>query len=254
MSTRAETAGPRDDRRLAAFRPLRLKTASDEVVAVLVDAIQGGLYEVGDTLPRERDLALRLQVSRTVVREAIATLRRAGVVSVRRGARGGVLVESIASVSSVLANLHAASHDDLRHLLETRRVLESTAALLVSERATTDDLADMEALVEALEGLLDEPEEFFATDFRFHLTLGERCGNPVISEYQLDMGARLVAIRSTLPVGRVDLHLALANQRHTMAALNSRRPTEIISSLDEHLAAFEKHILGERLRFVWMPG
>jgi hypothetical protein len=51
--------------KLAHFRPVRLRKAADVVVDILVDAIRNGLYIPGDKLPRERDLAAHLEVSRT---------------------------------------------------------------------------------------------------------------------------------------------------------------------------------------------
>src|SRR5579859_450210 len=103
-----------DDRGLSAFRPLLMRTAADEVIAVLANAIGGGLYGEGDLLPRERDLAERLGVSRTVVREALAVLRRAGVVTVRRGVAGGTMVASLAALPQVLSNLHGPSSSTLQ--------------------------------------------------------------------------------------------------------------------------------------------
>ena len=76
-----------EDRGLSEFSPIRQRKASDEVLAVLVDAMRGGLYDIGDLLPPERDLAERLNVSRTVLREAIDALRSEGIVTVRRGGR-----------------------------------------------------------------------------------------------------------------------------------------------------------------------
>ena len=63
-----------DDRGLSAFSPIRIRRASDEVLAVLVDAIRGGLYEPGDALPPERDLAERLHISRKVLNEVGADM------------------------------------------------------------------------------------------------------------------------------------------------------------------------------------
>ena len=56
-----------DDVRIGAFRPIRQRRAADEVIAVVADAIRSGLYRPGDFLPRQADLAERLQVSRSVV-------------------------------------------------------------------------------------------------------------------------------------------------------------------------------------------
>jgi GntR family transcriptional regulator, transcriptional repressor for pyruvate dehydrogenase complex len=237
-------------RRLGEFRPIRLKTASDEVVSALADAIRGGLYDVGDLLPPERDLALRLGVSRTVVREGIAALRQAGIVSVRRGAGGGAVVTSLASLPAVLRGLRAESRGNLRSLLEARRAVETTAAVLAIERASEDDLTNLERLVAPLEGLLDSPDEFFEADARFHVVIGEISGNPVIAEYQRATLSRISAIRADYPVGHVDLRLAIANQRDTMAALRSRRRGRVLRSLDDHLGSVEEYFLGERLHLL----
>src|SRR3990172_12269812 len=82
------------DRKISVFRPLRMRKAAEEVVAVIVDAIRGGIYEPGEKLPRERDLAAALEVSRAVVREAVGILERAWIVTVRRGVNGGIVVET----------------------------------------------------------------------------------------------------------------------------------------------------------------
>jgi GntR family transcriptional repressor for pyruvate dehydrogenase complex len=238
------------DRRLGEFGPIRLKTASDEVVSALADAIRGGLYDVGDLLPKERDLALRLGVSRTVVREAIATLRNAGIVSVRRGAGGGAVVTSLASLPAVLRGLRAESRENLRSLLEARRAVETTAAVLATERASDEDLAGLARLVPPLEGLLDRPDEFFEVDARFHIVIGEVSGNSVIAEYQRTTLNRISAIRADYPVGHVELRLAIANQRDTMAALESRRREWVLRSLDHHLGSVEEYFLGERLELL----
>ena len=246
----AAPAPPSIDRRLGEFGPIRLKTAADEVVSALADAIRGGLYDVGDLLPKERDLALRLGVSRTVVREAIAGLRHAGIVSVRRGAGGGAVVTSLANLPAVLRGLRAESRENLRSLLEARRAVETTAALLAIERASDDDLTNLERLVAPLEDLLDRPDEFFEVDARFHIVIGEVSGNPVLAEYQRTTLNRISAIRADYPVGHVELRLAIANQRDTMAALRSRRRGRVLRSLDDHLGSVEEYFLGERLHLL----
>lgn len=89
------------DARLGAFQAVRPHRASDEVLAMLLDAIRGGLYRPGEHLPTQVELAARLGVSRGVVREAIEVLRRAGIVSVKRG-KGGTVVESNWHIEDVL--------------------------------------------------------------------------------------------------------------------------------------------------------
>jgi GntR family transcriptional repressor for pyruvate dehydrogenase complex len=238
-----------DDRGLAAFRPIRLRTAADEVVAVLVNAIGGGLYAPGDRLPRERDLAERLCVSRTVVREAIGILRGAGVVSVRRGVAGGATVVSLAPLPQVLSGLHAPSKATIQSLLEARRPLESAAAVLAAQRATPAELAAVRAeLTDPLGGLLEEPEQFLALDVRFHLALPALGKSPVIEELLRSVLARLVATLAQYPFGGVaDLTRAIQNQQETMDALESRDVALIQAAVDSHMATLEEQFLGHRL-------
>jgi GntR family transcriptional repressor for pyruvate dehydrogenase complex len=238
-----------DDRRLGAFRPLLLRTASDEVVAVLANAIAGGLYTPGDLLPRERDLAERLGVSRTVLREAIAVLRRAGVVTVRRGATGGATVASLASLPQVLSSLHGPSQSTIQSLLEARRPLELTAATLAAARASDDELEQVRTeLIDPLPDLTDDPERFLALDVRFHLAIPRLAQSAVVEELLASVLSRLVATLTQFPFGRVvDLHRAITNQADTMAALETRDPNRVRAAVDSHMVTLEQQFLGHSL-------
>lgn len=242
-----DSAAPLDERHLASFQPIRQRTAADEVVAVLVDAIRGGLYGPGDLLPRERDLAERLEVSRTVVREATNVLRRAEVVTVRRGRAGGVVVASLANLSSVMAQIRGETHATLLSIFEARRSLETPVGLLAAERASKEDFERLEDLVEDLGSLVDQPEEFLARDVQFHIAVAETTGNPLLSRLLRNVMDELLSTLSQFPVGRSDLAQAIDVQRRTLAAIRGGRADEIVAEVDEHLAMLEQNFLGHRL-------
>lgn len=228
--------------------PVRLRAASDEVVEVLADAIRSGLYEVGDRLPPEQELAVKLGVSRPVLREALGVLRRAGVVSVRRGATGGTFVESLGNIAAVIA-AGLPSRDEARPLLETRRAIEPVAALLATRRGHDDDLRELARLVDALAGLIDEPDEFFEVDIRFHLYLGEMSRNHVLAEFHRTTMRRLSVLAVESLARDANVHESLERQRQLCDAVASRRPQRVIEALDDHLAPMEEYLLGERLGF-----
>jgi DNA-binding GntR family transcriptional regulator len=115
-------------------RPLR-ETVRD----TLRTRIFEGHYAPGTRLV-ERDLAAEFSVSRLPVREALRMLRQEGLIS-DRGARG-------AEVSSL-------SPKDVEDLFDVRQSLEVLACRLAAKRATAEDLA-------YLEGLLDNAEAFLA--------------------------------------------------------------------------------------------
>jgi GntR family transcriptional regulator, transcriptional repressor for pyruvate dehydrogenase complex len=247
---RPERARATGERGLDAFQPIRLMKASDEVLAVLLDAIRGGLYEIGDLLPRERDLSERLEVSRTVVRRAVDVLRTAGVVQVRRGNGGGIAVASTANLGQVFASIQGGTRADRRSLLETRRALELAGSVLAARRLADGDVTELQRLVALLETLLDEPAEFYEVDVRFHLRVAELSGNEFIAQFVRSTFARLAAIRAQFPVAHVELGTALENQRRLLATLTGGTEAEILAEVDRHLADFEEVLLGERLTFI----
>jgi GntR family transcriptional repressor for pyruvate dehydrogenase complex len=236
------------DRHLDAFRPIKLQKAADAVVAVIADAIRGGLFEPGDLLPSERDLAMRLRVSRNVVREAIDLLRRAGIVSVKRGAGGGIRVEAVERLHEVVAGLRGKTHDVMQAALEARRAIELPAFLLTAERATESDMDALGALVEELAELGDASDGFYAVDQKFHREVVRLSGNPLLAEFYRATLMQLAEIREQFPVLRVPYADAVRNQRVLYAALRTRRPAKIEAMLDAHLAATEVIYLGRPLR------
>jgi GntR family transcriptional repressor for pyruvate dehydrogenase complex len=226
---------------------VRVRSAVDEVLAVLADAIRGGLYHPGDLLPPERDLAQRLGVSRPVLREAIAALREAGVVSVRRGSGGGAEVASVANLTQVLARIAGETRLEIRSLLEVRRAVELQAALLTAQRGTSRDLRRLAALVEALAGFSGRDQEFYEADVRFHLALGETSGNPMIAEIMRETFNRIALIREPFPHAHVDFEAAVRNQDEYLQAIQSGDPETVATAMHHHLAAFEVVFLGEPL-------
>jgi GntR family transcriptional repressor for pyruvate dehydrogenase complex len=233
-----------DDRRVEAFRPIKLRKAADVVIAVLADAIRGGLYEPGDLLPSERTLAAQLQVSRHVLREAIDVLRREGILAVKRGRAGGITVISDKRLLDVVASLRGETHDLMHWTLEVRRSLELPGFLLTARKATDADLEALRPLVEKLEELEASPEDFYALDRQFHLQVVRLSGNPLLADFYKRTLDQLAEIRQEFPVLQVRFDQAVRNQHALYAALLTRDPARIESAVDEHLAATEIVYLG----------
>lgn len=244
----AEAAlAPPGDRNLHAFRPIRLQKAADAVIAVLADAIRGGLFAPGDLLPAERSLALQLQVSRHVLREAIDVLRREGILSAKRGPSGGVMVVSTERLHEVVASLRGETHDLMQYALEVRRSLEPPAFLLAAARATDEEIGTLEPLVEGLEQVTDSFDAFYALDQKFHREVVRFARNPLLTDFYAATLLRMADIRDQFPILQVGPDEALRNQRTMYAALRSRDAARITEAVDEHLRATEIVYLGRPL-------
>jgi DNA-binding FadR family transcriptional regulator len=150
----------------------------------------------------------------------------------------------------VLAGIQGGTRAGLRSVLEARRPLELSGFLLAARRLTTGTAAELGRLVEILEPLLDQPAEFYEADIRFHLRVSELSGNEMLAEFTRATFARLAVLRSRFPVAHVELPVALENQRRLLASLSGGDERHLVTTVDQHLAAFEEVMLGRRLAFL----
>lgn len=131
--------------------------AGDETdpYALLLHAIDAGEYPPGARLI-ETELAVRLGVSRTPVRQALGRLEAQGVVA--RDARGGLSVASL-------------DYDQLGELYEVREMAESLAARLAARHASPTEIDLLHELVEIDRKRVDDPAALAQGNRAFHLQL-----------------------------------------------------------------------------------
>src|ERR671921_868626 len=135
--TRMSTAPDPGDLLGTVLRPVRSHHAFEACVEQLATAIRLGVYPLGSTLPGERDLAERLNVSRSTLREAMAALRGAGLVETRRGRGGGTVVTLKPRTPSARAAARITDERRLEWLdcLVFRRIVEPGAASLAARES-----------------------------------------------------------------------------------------------------------------------
>jgi GntR family transcriptional repressor for pyruvate dehydrogenase complex len=231
----------------AAFPAVDRPRAADAVVRALIDGIRAGVVAPGERLPRAEEFAEAFGVSRLVVREALDQLRRAGVLTVRRGSGGGAFLASLDIPTELLTDRDELDRHDLRDLLEARRALETTCALLAGERATPESLAELEDLVRRLEQATDDPTAFIELDVHFHLRLAASAGNRELARLLAVVFRDLSVVREGYPIGFGDMQKAIDYQRETLDAVASGDRARVLETIDRHLAALERHFLGTPL-------
>jgi DNA-binding FadR family transcriptional regulator len=175
----------------AALLPVRRNTAADEVTDRLLTAVALGTYLPGERLPVERELCSVLAVSRSTVRQALARLREAGVVEVRRGRSGGAYVSTSwtsASAGAVRRTLQPRV-SELELLFDLRARVEEMVARAAAERRTVEDVRALEAAMAAFAAAA-EPTEEHRRDGVLHETVLAATGNGLLAELSRDLLAR----------------------------------------------------------------
>ena len=141
-----------------------------------------GTLRPGERLPSERDLARRLEVGRSSVREAIAALQVRGVVETRPGA-GSFLAPDAAGLAASAAPAADDADASPSALLEARALLEPRVARVAAGRGRRDP--DAEALLDAMERAADPDDPgaragWSDADRGFHRQVAVMTGNPVL--------------------------------------------------------------------------
>src|SRR6202167_1257283 len=163
------------------YKVVRTSRLYEQIVQQIEDSVLNGSLKPGDQLPAERDLAQRLGVSRTAVREAVKALREKGLVEAYSG-RGTFVTDgtSQAARQSFDLMVKIGQQEGGPHLAELRLILEPGSAALAAVRAKEDDLIALREAVAVMDRAQDDPEAYIEADLDFHLALAETVANPLI--------------------------------------------------------------------------
>jgi GntR family transcriptional repressor for pyruvate dehydrogenase complex len=163
------------------YKVVRTSRLYEQIVQQIEESVLNGSLKPGDQLPAERELAQRLGVSRTAVREAVKTLREKGLVEAYSG-RGTFITNgtSQAARQSFDLMVKVGQQEGSPHLAELRLILEPGIAALAAVRAKEDDLSGMRDAVAVMDRSQRDPGAYIEADLDFHLALAEAAANPLI--------------------------------------------------------------------------
>jgi DNA-binding FadR family transcriptional regulator len=157
----------------------RPKSLSDAVMTEIQRVIAQKDMKVGDRLPSERELAKRLSVGRSSLREAIQGLQAMGYVEVRHGV--GTFFTSEPG-KWMLSPLQFHDTPPLRlfgELIEARLLVEIRLATLAAQRATDQDIARLHEAADRRAHA--ERGQYAERGLDFHLAVAAAAHQPVLA-------------------------------------------------------------------------
>jgi len=169
---------------------------TDEAISKIKDMIVRGELTPGSRLPPEKELAERLGLSRSSMREAVKALEVIRVLDVRRG--DGTYVTSLEprlllEAISFVVDLH--DDDSLLEIFAVRRVLESHATGLAAQRADDDAVAELEAELTAA-SLEADVDALVTHDVRFHAAIARLAGNAYLASLLESLTSQTIRARA----------------------------------------------------------
>lgn len=156
---------------------------SQKVATEIQGLITSEELKPGEQLPNEFELADRLKVSRSTVREAIKFLAARNVVTIKRG-RGTFVSERPGLTEDPLGLDFVTDKKKLsRDLMEVRWIIEPEIAGLAAKNATNEQVEKMELLCLEIEELIKHDENHAEKDIELHSLLAQASGNVVVLNF-----------------------------------------------------------------------
>lgn len=170
------------------FKKAKQNRVFQDVVEQIQDAILSGELEPGAKLPAERDLKEMFNTSRGTLREALRVLEQKGLIQIKLGVAGGAIVKQIDTdpMAESLALLIRSGEVSLEHLAEFRIKIEACIVELATQRATVQDIKEMERLFKKAKTYFEKGdwENFLKTDEAMHTFIGIMSRNPIFQFVQ----------------------------------------------------------------------
>lgn len=221
------------------FEPISAGRVSESIVEQIKSLIRNGQLSPGDRLPAERQLAEAFGVSRVTVRDALRVLEAVGLIEVRVGAGGGAFIREPGSdhMAEGLANMLSLRSISPDELTEARAIIELGLLPTICERATEEDLDELEAIcTKSLDSLDTDPAYDVRLSAAFHVRLAKASHNAAMALMVESMHGplleSLIVAQEVAPeMGRrgTDEHLQL------ITAIRSRDADKARAIMAEHL-------------------
>ena len=175
-------------------------TKSHEIADLLRTEILRQQYRSGERMPSERDLAARFDASRGAVREALSQLEQLGLINTQPG---GARVRDIESASIAILGSLMELHDSpdprlIDQFLRTFGALAATTAREALEKATPEQLNQMQKMVVSLSNYNGDSDSKLAQWTEFFQYLGSVADNLVVRLISNDLQAQFVEQMATL--------------------------------------------------------
>jgi DNA-binding FadR family transcriptional regulator len=219
--------------------PIVRRKLSDEVFARLKQLIETGELKAGDEMPSERELMERFGVGRPAIREAMQALAGKGLVEISHGERARVLqvtAQSIFRQVDLPAKLMlSGSADSLEHLKSARIFFERGMVREAAEKATPEQIADLNACLAQQRASLGNSEAFIEADMAFHQHIARISGNPIFTAVSEAMLGWLKSYHAEMLIWTGRENYTLAEHEEIIRAISLGDPDRAEKAMIKHL-------------------
>lgn len=214
------------------LRPVARPRLYEQVAGQISEWIATNGLGVGDRLPPERELAAQLGVSRATISQALVALEVVGAVVVRHG--DGAILTDVSGTSRIVEAIrdHAKR---LPEIIDARDALETKIASLAAARRTAEQMAEIDASLDAMEADIDTGGRGVDGDERFHAAVTAAAGSALLTRMMTEISELVLETRieSLGQPGRP--RESLAAHRRIADAIRAGDPEEAARAMHDHV-------------------
>jgi GntR family transcriptional repressor for pyruvate dehydrogenase complex len=164
-------------------KEIQRKTIPEAVADGILNMIATGELQLGESLPPQRQLAKEMGIGLSSLREGIRSLVARGILELRPG-RGTFVTKDLSVVAAKQLGLGLELEGRVsREVLEVRQVLELDVVAFAAERATDEELDQIEELLLEMQAAIQERDwrKLERLDPAFHLAIVDAAHNDILS-------------------------------------------------------------------------
>ena len=207
------------------------ETIADRVRQLILDRT----FRPGQPLPSERVLARRFGVSRGSIRDALRMLETVGLLEARHGQGTFPRELSVDRLVTPIASVITFQRDLQDELMDVRQMFEPAVARAAASRATDDDLAELERVLDAQRRKLKTGQSAIGEDTAFHAALARATRNRVAVRIMETLNDLLIESRKLTLKQKGRPQRSLSGHEAIVAAMRRRDPDAAARAMREHI-------------------
>jgi GntR family transcriptional regulator, transcriptional repressor for pyruvate dehydrogenase complex len=217
-----------------------------QVVNHIRAKIEDGTLQPGDRIPPEREFAKMLKISRASLRTGIGYLAAMGVMKVRHGV-GTFVADGPPEIGKSSLGLLGVLHGFKPwQMFEVRKLIETSLAALAAERGKEEHFTALAEELAELHATIDDPAQYLIHDVRFHRTIAEASGNPILAALMETVSTALYDERRKTAEQARDRKNSLEAHREIYRAIRGGHPAEARNAMERHLYSAESELAAEQ--------
>jgi GntR family transcriptional repressor for pyruvate dehydrogenase complex len=228
--------------------PIRKTRLAEEIADRIRVLMLDGTYPAGRPMPGERDLAKRFGVSRGSVRDAFRMLETIGLIDTRHGQGTFPRELDVDRLVAPLASVLTHRHDLQDELLDVRRMFEPAVARAAALRATPDDLADLDRIVDAQRRKVRGGRSTIVEDTAFHAALARATRNRVLVSLMQTLNALLVESRTLTLKQKGRPERSIHGHETVVAAVRRGDPDAAARAMHTHIDEIAALLISDGIR------